>query len=184
MPVDYQEPLASFSGNWKPKVQHRPDYYGKYMFIREMLSNRPGDYAEMTYYGSRIQWVGSRNDNHGIIDLYPYPKLLQMILILMSHVISSLVREGYDIAPLMREIDLLQLQECRNRQELRQLILTQTGRVIDYLESLKERAANYGAGVRQALLFVEEHFAENISISDIADSIGISASHLSRIFKA
>jgi two-component system response regulator YesN len=129
-------------------------------------------------------YVSELFDRYLTNSIYSYPKLLQMILILMSHVISSLVQEGFDIAPLMREIDLLKLQQCRNRQELQQLIITQTGRVIDYLEASRERAASYGSGVQQAIFYIEKHFAANISIADIADSIGISASHLSRIFKA
>ncbi|MGG4049625.1 AraC family transcriptional regulator [Paenibacillus favisporus] len=116
--------------------------------------------------------------------VYPYPKLLQTILVLMSHVISSLVQEGFDIGPLMNEIDLLQLQHCQNRDELRQLLVSQTDHVILYLETLRRRDDDYGAIVHQAIAFIENHYAENISISDVASSLGISASYLSRLFKA
>jgi AraC-like DNA-binding protein len=129
-------------------------------------------------------YISELFDKYLANSIYPYPKLLQMILILMSHMISSLAQEGYDIAPLMNEIDLLQLQQCRNRHELQQLILTQTGRVIGYLESSREKAAAHSPGVQKAMGYIEEHYADNMSISDIAAVIGISASHLSRIFKA
>jgi AraC-like DNA-binding protein len=116
--------------------------------------------------------------------VYPYPKLLQTILVLMSHVISSLVQEGFDIGPLMNEIDLLQLQHCQNRDELRQLLVSQTDHVILYLETLRRKDDQYGAIVHQAIAYIEDHYAENISISDVASSLGISASYLSRLFKA
>lgn len=115
---------------------------------------------------------------------YPYPKLLQMIVMLMSHVLSSLVQEGFNIGPLMNEIDLLQLQHCHNRHELQALILKQISRVIAYLESSRERSDSYSELARQVILFIEQHYAGNISITDIAASLGISASHLSRVFKA
>jgi YesN/AraC family two-component response regulator len=115
---------------------------------------------------------------------YPYPKLLQMFVMLMSHVLSSLVQEGYDIGPLMDEVDLFHLQNCQNRHELQVLILKQIGHIIDHLEKARNKAEAYGAFVQQAIVYMEKHYAENISISDIAASIGISSSHLSRIFKA
>lgn len=115
---------------------------------------------------------------------YPYPKLLQMIMMMMSHVLSSLITEGYDIELLMDEIDLLQLQRSQNRHELQQSILSQVGRVIGYLEAVRDRSEGYGAIVKRAIAFMNEHYADNLSISDIADAIGISASHLSRSFKS
>jgi AraC-like DNA-binding protein len=115
---------------------------------------------------------------------YPYDKLLQTIIMLMSHVLSSLISEGYDIGPLMDEIDLLQLQQCVNRHELQQLIIRQIGRVIGYLESVREKTSGYGAAVKQAIAYMNEHYSDNLSMADVAGAAGISASHLSRCFKA
>jgi len=99
-------------------------------------------------------------------------------------VLSSLISEGYDIGPLMDEIDLLQLQQCVNRHELQQLIIRQIGRVIGYLESVREKTSGYGAAVKQAIAYMNEHYSDNLSMADVAGAAGISASHLSRCFKA
>jgi two-component system response regulator YesN len=115
---------------------------------------------------------------------YPYPKLLQMFVMLMSHVLSSLVQEGYDIGPLMDKVDLFHLQNCQNRLELQSLILKQIGYIIDHLEKARNKEETYGVFVQQAIAYMEEHYADNLSISDIATFIGISTSHLSRVFKA
>ncbi|GIP31958.1 AraC family transcriptional regulator [Paenibacillus sp. J2TS4] len=114
----------------------------------------------------------------------PYPKLLQMIVMLMSHVLGSLVQEGYDIEPLMDQVDLLQLQQCQNQLELQGMLLRQIGQIIDYLETVREQAEDSSPWVRQAIEYMESHYASNISIADIASHIGISPSHLSRVFKA
>ncbi|MFE5322071.1 helix-turn-helix domain-containing protein [Paenibacillus sp. NPDC056579] len=114
---------------------------------------------------------------------YPLPKLQQMIVMLMSHIMSSLAQEGYDIGPLIDEAGLLNLQTSGNSVELQTFISNQLKSVMDYLESVREQR-QISPYIRKALTFIEEKYTDNISISDIAASIGISSGHLSRLFKA
>lgn len=137
-----------------------------------------GDQSRVEHYMSELfdRYLSSSGS--------PYPKLLQMIVMLMSHVLGSLVQEGYDIEPLMDQVDLLQLQQCQNQSELRSMLMRQIGQIMDYLETVRKQAEGSSPWVRQAMDYIEAHYANNISISDIASHIGISPSHLSRIFKA
>ncbi|GIP38003.1 hypothetical protein J31TS4_12830 [Paenibacillus sp. J31TS4] len=115
---------------------------------------------------------------------YPYPQLQQMILMLMSHVLGSLGQEGYDIGPLMDKVQLLQLQHCHNRKDLQEQLLFQLNQIIAFLEETRTRHNAYSDIVQQAIRFMTSHYAEPLSISDIAASLNISHSHLSRVFKA
>jgi len=113
----------------------------------------------------------------------PYPKLLHLIIILMSQILGSLAQEGYDIEPLIDQVDLLQLQQCQNQQELKRMLLLQIGQIMDYLFIVGKQTEDSNPMVSQALDYMERHYASNLSISDIASNIGITPSHLSRIFK-
>ncbi|GIP33521.1 AraC family transcriptional regulator [Paenibacillus sp. J2TS4] len=114
----------------------------------------------------------------------PYPKLLQMIIMLMSHILGSLAQEGYDIEPLLDQVDLLQLQQCQNQRELKMMLLLQIGQIMDYLCMVGKQTEDSNPMVSQALAYIDNHYASNLSIADVASLIGISPSHLSRIFKA
>ncbi|MCS7460887.1 helix-turn-helix domain-containing protein [Paenibacillus doosanensis] len=114
---------------------------------------------------------------------YPLPKLQQMLVMLMSHIMSSLAQEGYDIGPLVDEAGLLNLQTSGNSLELQAFISNQLKSVMDYLEAVREQR-QISPYIRQALTYIEGKYKENISISDIAAAIGISSGHLSRLFKA
>jgi AraC-like DNA-binding protein len=151
-----------------------PAIYQKYILNAILTEDR--DAAE--------SYVTKLFDDYLDMSSHTYPMLLQMIIMLMSHVLASLVQEGFEIGPLMNEVDLLKLQHCQNRLELRRLILNQIDHVIAYLESSREKAEGYTSSVQQAIEYILQHYSTAISISDIAEAIGISAPHLSRVFKA
>lgn len=52
--------------------------------------------------------------------------------------------------------------------------------ILDYLE----HEVNYSPIIRQAISYLEENFSSDISIENVADTIGINKSYLSRTFKA
>jgi AraC-like DNA-binding protein len=114
---------------------------------------------------------------------YSEPKLQQMITMLMSSVLSALVQEGYDIGPLLNENDFLGFQGSRNSEELRTTINSRIGLIIDFLESVRQER-RYSPLVRKTIAYMEDKYALSLSISDIAEAMGISGSHLSRVFKS
>ncbi|WP_208414851.1 helix-turn-helix domain-containing protein [Paenibacillus castaneae] len=114
---------------------------------------------------------------------YSQPKLQQMIVMLMSHMLGSLVQEGYDIGELMDEISLLNLQKYRDSSELQAYIHSTVGLMMDYVHEVRNERS-YPPYIREALLYMEQHYGHNISISDVAEVVGISSGHLGRIFKA
>lgn len=52
--------------------------------------------------------------------------------------------------------------------------------ILDYLE----HEVNYSPIIRQAIEYLEENYSQDISIENVADTIGINKSYLSRTFKA
>lgn len=114
---------------------------------------------------------------------YSQPKLQQMIVMLMSHMLGSLVQEGYDIGELMDEVSLLNLQKYRDSSELQSYIHSTVGLMMDYVHEVRNERS-FPPYIREALLYMEQHYERNIAISDVAEVVGISSGHLGRLFKA
>jgi AraC-like DNA-binding protein len=115
---------------------------------------------------------------------YPREKVQDMIVLLLSSVTSSLLQEGYDIGALFHDDNHIALiNECQNVQELKSYILTYFNRAIDTVESVQDKKSS-NQYIDQAIQYMESKFAENISISHIADHLGISSGYLSKMFKS
>ncbi|MFD0959987.1 helix-turn-helix domain-containing protein [Paenibacillus chungangensis] len=114
---------------------------------------------------------------------HAYKKLQETIVVMMSNVMNALSQEGYEIDIISDIVDVLKCNECRNRDELCEYILMSIHRLIDYLISLKE---SHGLNdyVAKAITYMENRYSESLSVSDIAEHIGLSNGHLSRTFKA
>ncbi|GGD78819.1 AraC family transcriptional regulator [Paenibacillus nasutitermitis] len=114
---------------------------------------------------------------------YALPKLQQMFVMLMSHMLGSLVQEGYDIGELMDEVSLLNLQKYRDSSELQSYIRSTIGLMMDYVHEVRNERSS-PPYIREAMLYMEQHYERNIAISDVAEVVGISSGHLGRLFKA
>lgn len=113
---------------------------------------------------------------------YSHEKLQGMLVLLMGSIDNELLKEGYDVWDLNEGIGILKLNECRNNDQLRQFMSRHIQRHISHLQELENRK-HMNRYTTKAIEYMEEHFAMNISITDIADHIGISSGHLSRTFK-
>ncbi|NOU88359.1 helix-turn-helix domain-containing protein [Paenibacillus sp. LMG 31460] len=114
---------------------------------------------------------------------YSLPKLQQMIVMLMSHTLGSLVQEGYDIGELMDEVSLLNLQKYRDSTDLQSYIHATLDLMMDYVHEVRKERS-FPPYIREALMYMEQHYERNIAISDVAEAVGISSGHLGRLFKA
>ncbi|WP_028549953.1 helix-turn-helix domain-containing protein [Paenibacillus sp. UNC451MF] len=106
----------------------------------------------------------------------------ETIVILLSTVINELLQEGCDPESL-RVIQVMRVHDCRNKQQLEQLIRQWLKELMERLEQ-KQDKKNDNLYIRKAITYMEQRYGEPISISDIADHVGLSSSYLSRIFKA
>lgn len=113
---------------------------------------------------------------------YSHEKLQGMLVLLMGSIDNELLREGYDIWDLNEGIGILKLNDCRNNDQLRQFMSRHIQRHISHLQELENRK-HMNRYTAKAIEYMEEHFAMNISITDIAEHVGISSGHLSRTFK-
>ncbi|MGG1515504.1 AraC family transcriptional regulator [Paenibacillus oryzisoli] len=113
---------------------------------------------------------------------YPLEKIQGMVVVLLSSVFNELLKEGHDIEGLYEDVDIFKLNECQNNDELNQLMITNINKLIAFLEGQQDKQV-MNLYVTQAIRIIEEHYVTNISITEIADRIGISSGHLSRIFK-
>lgn len=111
---------------------------------------------------------------------YPRERLLEMIVMLIGNVMNELVQEGLVIDFGM---NLLKINECPNHEELERFILRCVNRLIDSLEDQQEKTSN-NVYISKAIEYMENHYRRNISITDIAEYVGLSGSYLSRVFKA
>ncbi|PYI55714.1 helix-turn-helix domain-containing protein [Paenibacillus flagellatus] len=114
---------------------------------------------------------------------YSHEKLQGMIVVLMGSIVNELLKEGYDVWSLNEEVGIFKLDRCRNNDELRQFLSAHIDRVITFLEAWQDRK-NTNWYVSKAIAYMETHFSTNMSISDIAEHVGVSGGHLSRTFKA
>lgn len=130
-----------------------------------------------------VQCVSDLFEQYLYKSKYPLEKLQGMIVVLMSSVLNELLKEGHDIGILNEEVDIFKLHECQNNDELHQFMITRIHKIIAFLEGLQDRQVT-NLYVSKTIAYMEEQYARNISITDIADHIGVSSGHLSRTFKA
>ncbi|WP_136607733.1 AraC family transcriptional regulator [Paenibacillus dokdonensis] len=114
---------------------------------------------------------------------YPHEKLQSMVMALMGGVMNELIREGYDLESLNEGFELFELHNCQNNEELHRFMTIRMVRIVEAMQSIQERPV-INLYVSEAITYMEEKYAENISITDIAEHVGISSGHLSRTFKA
>lgn len=113
---------------------------------------------------------------------FSYDKLQQMLLVLLSSVIGDLMQDRYDIR-IIDEADITRINSCQNNEELRKSVTDFADRLIALFNSRNEQKVN-NIYIQKAVGFIVENYRNNISVSDIADFLGVSCSYLSRIFKA
>lgn len=65
MPIDDNHPAITYSGKWNYNTTS-PGYYQSTCHF----SNAPGSYAEYSFTGTAIRWIGSRNDNQGDAEVH------------------------------------------------------------------------------------------------------------------
>ncbi|OXM13690.1 AraC family transcriptional regulator [Paenibacillus herberti] len=114
---------------------------------------------------------------------YPFEKLQGMIVVLMSSVLNELLKEGHDIGSLNDEVDIFKLNECQNNDELYQFMITHIRKIIDFLEAQQDKQVT-NQYVTKTIVYMEAHYGSSLSITEIAEEIGVSSGHLSRTFKA
>ncbi|SDS30248.1 AraC-type DNA-binding protein [Paenibacillaceae bacterium GAS479] len=114
---------------------------------------------------------------------YPFEKLQGMIVVLMSSVLNELLKEGHDIGSLNDEVDIFKLNECQNNDELYQFMITHIRKIIGFLEAQQDKQVT-NQYVTKTIAFMEANYGSSLSITDIAEQVGVSSGHLSRTFKA
>jgi len=114
---------------------------------------------------------------------YSQPKLQQMIVMLMSHMLGSLVQEGYDIGKLMGEVNLLNLEKYKDSTELQAYIHSTIHSMMDYIHEIRSETST-PPYIQEAIIYMEKNYDRNIAMSDVAEAVGISSGHLGRLFKA
>ncbi len=68
-----------------------------------------------------------------------------------------------------------------NIQRLEKAILNYLAEISDKTGQVREK--NYSRYTKQAIEYMQEHYAEDIAVPDIAEAIGISEGHLRKVFK-
>lgn len=66
-------------------------------------------------------------------------------------------------------------------QSLEQMIRDYLSEIADIVERAREN--NYSRYTKQAIEYIQKHYAEDIAVPDIAEDIGISEGHLRKVFK-
>jgi two-component system response regulator YesN len=87
---------------------------------------------------------------------YPRESLHEMIVLLTSAIKNKLLEDGFELDSLRKHISASQIFACSNNHELYEMMVQ----------------------------YIQEHYMEPISISDIAGRLGLSSSYLSRFFKS
>ncbi|MFH5181251.1 helix-turn-helix domain-containing protein [Paenibacillus sp. TAB 01] len=108
-------------------------------------------------------------------------RLLEMIIMLISGTMNDLYQEGYDA---FISMNLLELNSCRNNEELEAFIRRFVEELIGKLERQRQESSTYSLYIAKAIEYIEMNYQSNISVTDIADHVGLSGSYLSRVFKA
>jgi len=102
---------------------------------------------------------------------------------LLGTMIESAIAGGGDVD------ELLELSEqyynesaiIRSHTHLTEWLKTLTEEIIDVVT--RSHSNRYDGIVRKAMRFIDEHFAENISVKDVADEVCVSESYFKSIFK-
>ncbi|MBP1965050.1 AraC family transcriptional regulator [Paenibacillus aceris] len=160
------------------------DHQSELKFVYPMLLQKQLIHSVTTMNREKAaQCVADLFEQYLYKSKYPLEKLQGMIVVLMSSVLNELLKEGHDIGRLHEEVDIFKLNECQNNDELHQFMMSRISTIIAFLESLQDRQVT-NLHVSKTIAYMEQRFASNISIADIADHIGVSSGHLSRTFKA
>lgn len=72
-------------------------------------------------------------------------------------------------------------REHENTKSLEDMVEGYLGRISVAVGKTREK--NYSRYTKQAIAYMQEHYAEDIAVPDIAEAIGISEGHLRKVFK-
>lgn len=115
-------------------------------------------------------------------DKYPRESLQEMIVLLASAIKNKLLELGVDIETIYRQIGTAQIFACSNNDQLYEMMTRYIHDLFEAIESLQDRKTNHHY-IAKATEYIERHYMRNMSVSDIADHLGLSSSYLSRFFK-
>lgn len=110
---------------------------------------------------------------------------------LRGHMYVSSVRASYHrlLTTIMKEFKLTSISQENYIEEFRQLetlsemqdfLMSLAEKTIQHLKTGKDASSKY---CTKAKHYIEENYMKNLSVSDISDAIGISYTHLSKLFK-
>ncbi|CAG7640731.1 HTH-type transcriptional activator RhaS [Paenibacillus solanacearum] len=114
---------------------------------------------------------------------YPLESLHEMIILLTSAAKNKLLEEGLEMEAVQDPIGVSQIFACSNNDQLREMMLRYIHRLFDALEARQDNKSNHHY-IAKAMEYIERNYMRTISISDIAEHLGLSSSYLSRFFKA
>ncbi|MEC0226313.1 AraC family transcriptional regulator [Paenibacillus alba] len=130
-----------------------------------------------------IQCVNDLFEQYLYNSKYPLEKLQGMIVVFMSSILNELLKDGHDIGSVYKQVDIFKLNECQNNDELYQFMITHISKIITFLEAIQDKQVT-NQYVSKTIAYMEDLYTSNISITDIAQLMGVSSGHLSRTFKA
>jgi two-component system response regulator YesN len=123
-------------------------------------------------------------DNYIYAGKYPRDRVQDMIVLLLSNVTGALLQEGFDTDVIFRDGNhILKINDCHNQQELKTYILQYFSSAVEVVQSEQDKKSGDLYSLK-AIEYMEIRYSENISISHIADHMGISSGYLSKMFKA
>lgn len=105
-------------------------------------------------------------------DIWEYSEEMQNIVLNLNEYVerNHIGVEKYEMA-----------HDHKNMQSLENMVLNYLTEISDKVGETKEK--NYSRYTRQAMVYMQEHYAEDISVPDIAEAVGISEGHLRKVFK-
>ncbi len=80
----------------------------------------------------------------------------------------------------VEHLDWKQLMDCQNKEDLEKWLLMIFQRMDDRTLTMTKKSAEY---IERTIIFMQEHFMEDISLELAADAAGISSFYLSRLLK-
>jgi two-component system, response regulator YesN len=113
---------------------------------------------------------------------YTFEKVKNVLLILLGCIMGDLAEDNYDIK-LTEAVNLSEINGCRDWNELNSLIESFSQSMIDYLRGKNEQILG-SLYAHKAMDYINENYAKNLSVSDIAEQLNISTSYLNRVFKS
>lgn len=93
--------------------------------------------------------------------------------------VSEFLVKPFEMSELMNALQ----KAVRRAEQIRHLRQIEEKKVVLFGDYIAEDGDIKGKYAEQVVAFIREHFAENIGITDIASSLAMSESHLSRVFK-